>query len=70
MLSDLAVDPEQGHPSCSSNPTSEMIDGLHRRILTGRRRLGPARLAAPVGILALVVKQPVRKTEKNVADLV
>jgi len=64
MLSDLAVDAEQEHPSCSSNPTSEMIDGLRRRILAGRRRMGPARLAAPVGILAFVVKQPVRKMKK------
>ncbi len=39
MLSDLAFDAEQGHLPCSSNPTSEMIDGLRRGILAGRRRL-------------------------------
>jgi hypothetical protein len=41
VLSDLAVDAEQGLRPCSRNPSSEMIDGLRRRILAGRRRLHP-----------------------------
>jgi hypothetical protein len=35
MLSDLAVDAEQGLRPCSRNPSSEMIDGLRRCILAG-----------------------------------
>ena len=45
MLSDLAVDAEQGLRPCSRNPSAEMIDGLRSRILTGRRRLDPSFLS-------------------------
>jgi hypothetical protein len=59
MLSDLAVDAEQGLSPCSLNPTSKMIDGLRSRILTNPRRLDPSFLSGSNS----------QEDGKNVADL-